>query len=157
MLEWSRPRTTNPDAKQLGLNPRNLAYVIYTSGSTGKPKGVMVEHRQRGEFLIFDGRDARDDMEDRLLAVTSISFDIAGLELYLPLMQGSADRFSEPQRCSGSLMLCRRSAGDAWDHHHAKQHHPPGGACWKPIGENSSGAGLVLAGVKRCRVIWHLG
>ncbi|WP_186156384.1 non-ribosomal peptide synthetase [Burkholderia gladioli] len=72
-----------------GLNSRHLAYVIYTSGSTGKPKGVMVEHRQVLNFLSSMAAAPGIRAEDRLLAITSMSFDIAALELYLPLGRGA--------------------------------------------------------------------
>ena len=88
-LEWAEQATTNQDAQQLGLNSRNLAYVIYTSGSTGQPKGVMVEHGNIVNFLASMAVTPGLTSADRLLAVTSISFDIAGLELYLPLSQGA--------------------------------------------------------------------
>lgn len=67
----------------------NVAYVIYTSGSTGKPKGVAISHRALVNFLwcmqVTPGLTA----DDTLLAVTTTSFDIAGLELYLPLITGA--------------------------------------------------------------------
>lgn len=71
------------------INADDLAYVIYTSGSTGKPKGVMVTHGNMSNFLCgmnqeLDGR--RDG--DTLLAVTTISFDIAVLELFWTLVNG---------------------------------------------------------------------
>jgi amino acid adenylation domain-containing protein len=69
--------------------PQNLAYVIYTSGSTGKPKGVQVEHRSVVNFLCSMRREPGLDPRDVLLAVTTLSFDIAGLEIYLPLLTGS--------------------------------------------------------------------
>ena len=67
----------------------DLAYILYTSGSTGKPKGVLVEHRNLVNLLtsMIDWPGIRPD--DRLLAVTTISFDIAGLELFLPLLVGA--------------------------------------------------------------------
>ena len=71
------------------LTPRNLAYVIYTSGSTGLPKGVMVEHRGVVNLLCSMAVAPGITAQDRLLAVTSISFDIAALELYLPLSHGA--------------------------------------------------------------------
>ncbi|MEU2340117.1 amino acid adenylation domain-containing protein, partial [Streptomyces sp. NPDC013172] len=67
-----------------------LAYVIYTSGSTGTPKGVGVEHGSLVNFLTaMQGRFGLG-AGDRLLAVTTVGFDIAGLELYLPLVTGAA-------------------------------------------------------------------
>jgi amino acid adenylation domain-containing protein len=67
----------------------NLAYVIYTSGSTGRPKGVQIEHRAVVNFLRTMGRKPGMTAGDRLLSVTSLSFDIAGLELFLPLVVGA--------------------------------------------------------------------
>ena len=86
---WVRMPDTNPDAKALGLTSQNLAYVIYTSGSTGKPKGVMITHECVVNFLISMSLVPGITAQDRVLAVTSISFDIAGLELYLPLSRGA--------------------------------------------------------------------
>jgi amino acid adenylation domain-containing protein len=66
-----------------------IAYVIYTSGSTGKPKGVRVPHRAVANFLSSMRRQPGLDLDDRLLAVTTLSFDIAVLELFLPLSVGA--------------------------------------------------------------------
>ena len=66
-----------------------LAYVIYTSGSTGKPKGVQIEHRSLTNFLWSMKQTPGLTSSDRLLAVTTLSFDIAGLELFLPLICGA--------------------------------------------------------------------
>jgi amino acid adenylation domain-containing protein len=66
-----------------------LAYVIYTSGSTGKPKGVMVPHRGVANFLHSMGGEPGMTADDVLVAVTSLSFDIAILELLLPLLSGA--------------------------------------------------------------------
>lgn len=71
------------------VTPAHLAYCIYTSGSTGKPKGVEVEHRTVVNFLCAMRQAPGLTAQDVLLAVTTISFDIAGLELYLPLMVGA--------------------------------------------------------------------
>jgi amino acid adenylation domain-containing protein len=68
--------------------PEDLAYVIYTSGSTGKPKGVEITQRSLVNFLSSMQREPGMTSSDRLLAVTTFSFDIAGLELYLPLVSG---------------------------------------------------------------------
>jgi amino acid adenylation domain-containing protein len=67
----------------------NLAYVIYTSGSTGRPKGVQISHRALTNFLCSVQREPGLTSDDILLSVTTLSFDIAGLELYLPLIGGA--------------------------------------------------------------------
>ena len=72
-----------------GARSNNLAYVIYTSGSTGKPKGVEITHRSVVNFLASMRREPGISHRDRLLAVTTLSFDIAGLEFYLPLVSGA--------------------------------------------------------------------
>ncbi len=82
----------------------DLAYVIYTSGSTGRPKGVMVGHGALGNFLV-SMRD-RPGLESgaAVLALTTVSFDISALELYLPLLVGgrtviaTGDEAEDPHR-----------------------------------------------------------
>jgi amino acid adenylation domain-containing protein len=69
--------------------PENLAYVIFTSGSTGRPKGVMVPQRATVNFLTSMSRKPGITADDILLAVTTISFDISVLELFLPLVAGA--------------------------------------------------------------------
>ena len=66
-----------------------IAYMIYTSGSTGKPKGVMVRHRSVVNFLRAMQERPGLGRGDVLAAVTTLSFDIAGLELFLPLCVGA--------------------------------------------------------------------
>ncbi|MFJ2264641.1 non-ribosomal peptide synthase/polyketide synthase [Streptomyces sp. NPDC087844] len=66
-----------------------LAYVLYTSGSTGRPKGVQVSHGNLVSFLSAMGGRPGLDAADVLLAVTTLGFDIAGLELWLPLVSGA--------------------------------------------------------------------
>ncbi|MCW5315485.1 amino acid adenylation domain-containing protein [Nostoc sp. KVJ3] len=72
-----------------GSKPENLAYVIYTSGSTGKPKGVQVNHNCVVNFLASMSCCPGLTDSDTFCAVTTISFDIAALELYLPLVVGA--------------------------------------------------------------------
>ena len=83
----------------------DLAYVLYTSGSTGKPKGVMIKHHNLVNFLssmqVAPGMTA----DDRLLAVTTISFDIAGLELYLPLITGAELILCDQQSAKDGRLL----------------------------------------------------
>ncbi len=82
----ARESNENPPTR---ATPKNLAYVLYTSGSTGKPKGVQIEHRSVVNFLTSMLREPGMVCDDVLLAVTTLSFDIAGLELYLPLTVGA--------------------------------------------------------------------
>jgi amino acid adenylation domain-containing protein len=76
------PRLPVPDSQ-------NLAYVLYTSGSTGRPKGVAITHRSAVNFLWAMREQLKPTGQELLLAVTSLSFDIALLELFLPLMVGA--------------------------------------------------------------------
>jgi amino acid adenylation domain-containing protein len=72
-----------------GVQSHNLAYVIFTSGSTGRPKGVQIEHHSLVNFLQSMAREPGLSANDILVAVTTFSFDIAGLEIFLPLIAGA--------------------------------------------------------------------
>ncbi|MEP6917581.1 MAG: condensation domain-containing protein, partial [Acidobacteriota bacterium] len=80
-----QPVTNIPAAVHGG----NLAYLIYTSGSTGTPKGVQVEHRALTNLLFAMRAEPGLAPDDVLLSITTLSFDIAALELYLPLVTGA--------------------------------------------------------------------
>lgn len=69
--------------------PENLAYLIYTSGSTGRPKGVQIPHSALSNFLNAMKQQPGLSADDSLFAVTTLSFDIAALELFLPLVVGA--------------------------------------------------------------------
>ncbi|MEM9212764.1 MAG: amino acid adenylation domain-containing protein [Cyanobacteria bacterium P01_F01_bin.150] len=89
----STPQLSNSLTLQLSNSPTpppksKIAYTIYTSGSTGKPKGVQIPHHALINFLQSMAEVPGFDAGDRLLAVTTPSFDIAGLELFLPLVCG---------------------------------------------------------------------
>nr|UXB95150.1 non ribosomal peptide synthetase [Pseudomonas syringae] len=105
---WRKAVVDDADADTTAHDAaRQLAYVIYTSGSTGKPKGVMVE--QRGVVnLLCAMRDMTGiSATDRLLAVTTIGFDIAGLELYLPLICGACTVLLDRQQSQDPLLLAQ--------------------------------------------------
>ncbi len=77
------------ELRPLADNPDRCAYIIYTSGSTGKPKGVRVPTRAMINFLESMVREPGCVASDRLLAVTTLSFDISVLELFMPLISGA--------------------------------------------------------------------
>ncbi len=76
-------------APAIAVAPGQAAYTIYTSGSTGKPKGVVIGHDALTNFLASMQRTLRLSAQDRFAAVTTIAFDIAALELFLPLTTGA--------------------------------------------------------------------
>ncbi len=78
--------SSNPTCE---VESRNAAYLIYTSGSTGRPKAVVIEHKSVVNFLTSMEQKLAISSEDVLVAVTTLSFDIAGLEIYLPLKAGA--------------------------------------------------------------------
>jgi amino acid adenylation domain-containing protein len=71
------------------VSPDNLAYVLYTSGSTGRPKGVCVHHRALVNFLTSMARLPGMSKTDTIVAITTYAFDIAAVELWLPLITGA--------------------------------------------------------------------
>jgi amino acid adenylation domain-containing protein len=87
--DWKEISNTPAETPESGVKPKALAYVIYTSGSTGKPKGVAIPHGALVNFLYAMREQPGLEAEDTLLAVTTLSFDIAALELYLPLIVGA--------------------------------------------------------------------
>ena len=82
---------TDYSGDDLGVSVTDVdpAYVIYTSGSTGKPKGVRILHRGLFNFLSSMREEPGLNEDDIWLAVTTLSFDIAGAEIYLPLVTGA--------------------------------------------------------------------
>ncbi|CAG9193837.1 Malonyl CoA-acyl carrier protein transacylase [Paraburkholderia caribensis] len=70
------------------VSDADSAYVIFTSGSTGQPKGVEIGHRALSNFLLSMAQAPGFTASDRIVAVTTFSFDISGLELFLPLIAG---------------------------------------------------------------------
>jgi hypothetical protein len=86
--DWKAIGVCNVERPVSRAKPEDLAYVIYTSGSMGRPKGVQVPHRAVVNFLTSMSRTPGLGEGDVLVAVTTLSFDIAVLELFLPLCGG---------------------------------------------------------------------
>jgi amino acid adenylation domain-containing protein len=111
--EWETIQRKDSADPNVAVSPSNLAYTIYTSGSTGEPKGVMIEHGSVVNFLVSMQREPGFDETEVLVAVTTISFDIAALEIFLPLISGGRLVLaSRDEVIDGSLLLQRiRSSG----------------------------------------------
>lgn len=120
-LVWPRERglLLDADAQRIGMQSDaplgrdetasvsdDPAYVIYTSGSTGKPKGVRVPHRAVVNFLYSMAREPGLTESDRIVAVTTLSFDIAVNELLLPLTVGATIVVAEQKDTADGTMLC---------------------------------------------------
>ncbi len=90
-----------------GVTSENLAYTIYTSGSTGKPKGVQIIHSAVVNFLLSMQQEPGITAQDVLLAVTTISFDIAVLELFLPLTVGARIVIASREVASDAIELSK--------------------------------------------------
>jgi amino acid adenylation domain-containing protein/FkbM family methyltransferase len=101
--EWELiAESSNDNLIGAAIDGDNLAYVIYTSGSTGRPKGVQISHLSLLNLLLSFRRLHTVAASQTWLALTSLSFDIAALELFLPLITGAR------------LLVARRDdAGDA--------------------------------------------
>lgn len=101
------------------VGPDDLAYVLYTSGSTGRPKGVEIRHRSLANLLAAMQREIAFGADDSFLAVTTLSFDIAALELFLPLMSGGrlviarSEEAVDPSRLASLIERSRCTAMQA--------------------------------------------
>ncbi|HEX8805344.1 MAG TPA: amino acid adenylation domain-containing protein, partial [Candidatus Aquilonibacter sp.] len=98
-------RSVKPDT---AVSPHDPAYVIYTSGSTGEPKGVEIAHASVVNLLTSMERALRLHESDMLMAVTTVSFDIAALELFLPLVVGGTVIIASRSEVSDVVALMHR-------------------------------------------------
>lgn len=87
------------------ITPGNIAYIMYTSGSTGQPRGVKVRHSSLVNFLSSVRQRPGIKEDDILLSVTPISFDIAALELFLPLIAGATVVIASKEMLSDPIMI----------------------------------------------------
>jgi amino acid adenylation domain-containing protein len=94
------------NAPKISVSQKNAAYILYTSGSTGKPKGVTITHKNLVNLLFSIAKEPGITENDRLLAITTISFDIAGVELFLPLLKGATIVMTDTETArNGELLL----------------------------------------------------
>jgi amino acid adenylation domain-containing protein len=112
--DWPKIEQQSSENPTTQIQSHNLAYVIYTSGSAGRPKGVQIEHRSVVNCLCSIGREIDLSARDAWLAVTTISFDIAALELFLPLITGAKLVLaSKSESGDGAHLLARLKASQA--------------------------------------------
>ncbi|ORY60966.1 uncharacterized protein BCR38DRAFT_349734 [Pseudomassariella vexata] len=100
---------SDSDSSNLGVLVRSedLAYVMYTSGSTGRPKGVEVSHGNISNLLLSMQKEPGCNETDRLLAITTVSFDMAVLELFLPLLCGATTVIAQRHEVKDPTALIR--------------------------------------------------
>jgi amino acid adenylation domain-containing protein len=111
--DWKEIAQENDGNPNTLATAENLAYVIYTSGSTGHPKGVQIQHRSVVNLLRSVRRRPGLTDRDTLLAVTTLSFDIAGLELYLPLTVGGQTIVVSREIATDGCRLAERLSGSS--------------------------------------------
>ena len=111
------PADTRMATDAVSGEPSDLAYVLYTSGSTGQPKGVQIPHRALVNFLSAMRHEPGMTAQDKLLSVTSLSFDIAGLELLLPLIIGAQVTIASSEVAADGVRLARLMRDMRSDHH----------------------------------------
>lgn len=109
LLDRVSSATALPSVVWPAIHPSSPAYILFTSGSTGRPKGIVISHRALINFLLSMQREPGLTSSDVLLALTTISFDIAGLEIWLPLISGAklviadTETASDPHKLSEAI------------------------------------------------------
>lgn len=102
------------ETQAVKLQPKDPVYILYTSGSTGKPKGVIVNHLGLSNFLLSMQKEPGFTKEDKLMSLTTVCFDISGLEMYLPLISGGQVEIIPSEVINDGIVLKERlEASDA--------------------------------------------
>lgn len=151
--------------RDCGSKADQPAYVIYTSGSTGKPKGVVITHRSAVNLLLSMQREPGFGPMDRILATTTLSFDISVVEMFLPLISGGSIAVVDRDTAKDALKLTA-----AIERHHVNivQATP---AMWRMILESGFQGGthltfytggeplprdLLQKMLPNCREVWNM-
>ena len=108
--DWRKLETLSREPLPSINDPLDPAYVIYTSGSTGRPRGVQIAHRSLVNFLCSMREKPGIAATDILLSVTTFSFDIFALELFLPLMAGARVEMAGVNEIVDGRLLAQRLA-----------------------------------------------
>ncbi|MFC6079650.1 amino acid adenylation domain-containing protein [Sphaerisporangium aureirubrum] len=117
VLELDADHSAYPAGNPPGVvDPADSAYVLYTSGSTGRPKGVVVPHGALLNFLVAMRESLGSGQDDVWLALTSLSFDISGLELYLPLVTGGRTVVADSDTARDGRLLADLVASEGVTH-----------------------------------------
>ncbi len=103
--EWRSISECSDRPPEVAISGKNLAYIIYTSGSTGQPKGVMVEHSAFQNLLVSLGEEPGMTADDIQVAIATVCFDLAGLELFLPLSKGARVVIARREACRDGQQL----------------------------------------------------
>jgi amino acid adenylation domain-containing protein len=104
LLCWEDQRAV-PEAKDPDVKGSDYAYIIYTSGSTGRPKGVLLQHQTVVNFIVQMKAHMHYPQKSRLLAVTTLSFDMEVFEIFVPLVsEGTIVLAGEDTRKDGFLL-----------------------------------------------------
>jgi non-ribosomal peptide synthetase component F len=134
------------------LAPESLAYVLFTSGSTGAPKGVAIEHRALLSFLRSMRERPGLTADDVLLAVTTVAFDIAGLELLLPLSVGARVHLV-PGEAASDAAAVRRALDEQAPRCCRRRRRC--GACSSSSAGKDGRPCASCAAARRCRSTWR--
>jgi amino acid adenylation domain-containing protein len=103
---WPKLKYYSGKAPSVEVSGHHPVYILYTSGSTGRPKGVKIAHHNLVNFLLSLRKILSVSAKDRFLALTTLSFDISGLEIYLPLVTGASVTIIPSQTAKdGNLLL----------------------------------------------------
>jgi amino acid adenylation domain-containing protein len=106
-MDEALPNAQAAETPATSVSPNDLAYIIYTSGTTGKPKGVRIRHRSLVNFLEAIRKITAIKAGERLLALATISFDIATMDMLLPLLSGATVVVASRQAAGFPFELAR--------------------------------------------------